>query len=173
MTLFLTILGLVIGLISLITVIELFPRLSVSPEPPTEEGNIIPYFSVKNDGYLQLTDVEVACFVWNAHGKGMPNFHNIMSAKSSGAGPEKKLPPTQTLTSRCGINFILPPQAVDEIDLGIILYFRPWPLTLFRSRRVFRFKAQPTANGLNWYKQASGDLEKALDEFLVHFPFPN
>ncbi len=164
MTQFWTFLGIVLTLIGLIALVELRPRLSVTQEPPLEKGNIIPSFAVKNDGYLQLTDVSVLAFIRNAEGPGIPTFHDATSARAFGMGPEKVLEPTQTITSRTGINFGVPASAVKEIDLGIIVYYRPWPLTFIESHQIFRFVGHPTGDVLTWYKQVPADMEAAWEE---------
>src|SRR5260370_41046274 len=61
----LAMLSLLLTIIGLITLIELFPRLSASATPPLDLGNQLASsrFTVTNDGYLQVTDVMSACFL--------------------------------------------------------------------------------------------------------------
>lgn len=118
----------------------------------------MPSFEIKNDGYLQLTDVSAMYVVRNAQGPGIGTIRNV-SAYVEGNGPEKVLSPTQTITSKPGINFSVPVSAVKEIDVGVIIYFRPWPLTFLKSHKIYRFVGHPTGATLTWYKQPPGDLD--------------
>jgi len=64
--LFLTTAGLVLTAVGLIALIELFPRLSASANSPTNPDDPLSSskFSVANDGYVRVTDVMSACFLW-------------------------------------------------------------------------------------------------------------
>jgi hypothetical protein len=64
--LFLTILSILLTTIGLVALIELFPRLSATATPPLDQGNQLASskFTVSNDGYLQVTEVMSACFLW-------------------------------------------------------------------------------------------------------------
>lgn len=164
MTLFLTILGLVLTAVSLITLIELFPRLSVSPEPPFESQNVVPAFSIKNDGYFSVSSVEPACFISKMRSK-IINMDRSWSARNANMGTTKSLPSTQSVTVSCGMNLGLPARAIDEMDLAVVVYFRPWPFNFIRKRRIFRFVAHQGRDGLIFHRQMFTDeIEREIDD---------
>src|SRR5580704_3622287 len=93
-------LGIVLTAIGLIALIELFPRLSSSATPPLDLGNQLASsrFTVTNDGYLQVTDVMSACFLWNVVEGG---FHAHGSMARVAVPPENRLRPTESYTVPC------------------------------------------------------------------------
>jgi hypothetical protein len=56
-----------------------------------------------------------------------------------------------------------------HIDLALVVYYRPWPLTMFRSRKLFRFVGRPTPDlkGTIYDKQPAGDMEKDFDSLIA------
>jgi len=154
----LTIVSVTLGLIGLI---PLRPRLSISSEKPFRVGDQIASFSVLNDGYLRIADVSHSCFIWRII--GAVELDHIYSRNGD------RLPilsPSDTLTIPCGVGMGGWP--ISRIDLGIVIEYRPWPLTFLASRKVFRFVAIPGKAGqLNWYKQPPEELERALDNYLA------
>ena len=99
---------------------------------------------------------------------GNTTLENIFTSNSGGMGTLKELGPTEAMTISCGIVVIGPIEGTESIDMGVIINYKPWPLSFVKKRRVFRFVAIRAGNELNWYDQPSGDLEKALDKFLAH-----
>jgi hypothetical protein len=164
MTLLLTILGLVIGAISLITLIELFPRLSASYEPPFDITNAVPAFSIKNEGYFAVNSVEPACFIWKLKSQTGLSFERAWSQGNRDMGIVDSLSPTQTTTISCGIGWQMPATTIQEFDLAVIVYFRPWPLTFIRQKKVFRFVAHQGKDGLIFHKQPPEPLEKDIEK---------
>lgn len=166
MTLFLTILGLVIGAISLITVIELFPRLSASPTAPFDLGSQFASFQISNDGYLPVSDLKFGCFIWKA--KIMGTAFERVTTNSSLYPTLPKLNVGDSYTIDCRHLIYGPPQTIQSLDMAIFLHYRPWPwpFSLIRRTRVFRFTASPGANSMNWYKQPPQPLWDDLNEAL-------
>jgi hypothetical protein len=168
MSLFLTILGLIIGSISLITVIELFPRLSATPTAPFDHGSQFASFQVSNDGYLRVGDVEVGCFIWRAR-MFNADFQNVLT-NSTLLPKLDQLNVGDSYTIDCRNLVYGPPQTIQRLDLAIFVHYRPWPwpFSLIRRTRVFRFTASPGVNGMNWYKQPPEPLLDDLNQALKH-----
>jgi len=95
--------------------------------------------------------------------------------------PESKLIPTEGFTVPCTGHKVVdtaPPYIPFQLmkaDLAIVVYYRFWPFTFYRSRRLFRFVARPgRQNEIIWEKQPSGVIEPDFDKFIQsyggHFP---
>jgi hypothetical protein len=160
----LTIVSLLLAFLGLVTLVELSPRLSASAKNPFHPADQIASFAIRNDGYLKVTNVQPGCFIWNLTKSGKTVMRNVYSEQNGEMESADELSPAETLTVPCGIRVRAP---IESVDLGVVIYYRPWPFTIFNKRRVFRFVAKPGEDGtLNWYEQPSADLEEALDEFL-------
>jgi hypothetical protein len=151
--------------------IELFPRLSASANAPTDQGNQLgsSKFTVTNDGYLQVSDVMSACFLWRV---GEGGFHFTNSLARVVVPPESKLKPTEGYTVPCTGEHMFgtsPPFAlkIKNADLAIVAYYRPWPFTFLRNHRLFRFVANVSRDGeVTWEKQPAAALEKDFDNYI-------
>ncbi len=170
MSLILTILGLLIGAIGLVA---LYPRLSASPQAPFFEGDQVPSFAITNDGYFRLTDIRAVCYMKKLEGLGL-TINNALTEIGSPA--QNLLRPTETYTIPCATKRFIraPAAAISNIDLAIVVSYRPWPLPFSRIRKFFRFVAQNDGTRLNWYKQAPENIDKDFDEALRqgHISFP-
>ncbi len=162
---FWTVLGTVVGLISLIALIELSPRLSASQESPFLAGDQVPSVVVSNDGYLRVTDVNIVCFAMDMKIAGN-TFGFVMVG--NGSPPQKKLAPTESYTVSCapGRFIVAPTSAISQIEVGIVAYYRPWPFTFLQCRKFFRFVGQNDGTKLNWFKQPPNDTGKKFDDFV-------
>src|SRR6266481_7063549 len=103
--LFLAIVGLVLTAIGLVALIELFPRLSASANSPTNPDDPLSSskFTVSNDGYLKVTDVMSACYLWKVR---MAQGGRVNTFIDSGMAtivrpPENTLKPTEAFTIPC------------------------------------------------------------------------
>jgi hypothetical protein len=172
-----TIVGLLLTLIGLVTLIELFPRLSATGKSPTDPDNPLSSskFTVNNDGYLKLTDVMSACFIWRVDqgGKSMPVERITNTLAIVVRPPENVLMPTEGFTVPCTANPVVsapPPYiqpAINLADLAIVVYYRAWPFTFYRGHRLFRFVANIGRHGeISWDKQPADALGAAYDKFL-------
>ncbi len=165
-------LGLLLTVIGLITLIELFPRLSASATSPLDLGNQLASsrFAVTNDGYFQVTDVMSACFLWKVtEGR----LHVSSSMAQVVIPPENRLRPTESLTVPCVSENMFatnPPDILNlkNADLAIAIYYRVWPFTFYRTHRLFRFVARIGRNGeVIWDKQPSTEvLEQDYNQFI-------
>lgn len=174
--LFLTILGLVLTTIGLVALIELFPRLSATASSPTDSNDPLTSskFAISNDGYLRVTDVASACFLWRVQmtsgGSSKPNVQFTDGLAEVVKPPENKLSPTEALTVPCtgqqvvGASAPYVQPALTHADLAIVVYYRDWPFTFYRDRRFFRFVANIGKHGeVTWEKQPSSILEPDFD----------
>jgi hypothetical protein len=159
-SLILTIIGVALGLLSLVTWVELFPRLSATPTAPFEVGNQFASFQVSNEGYLRITDLRFACFLWSAKIRAI-EFKGVFS--NIGEVPQLGVGDAATIDCKAIVNE--PPQVITELDMAIVASYRPWPwpFSILRRRKVFRFTAKPGNGQMNWYKQPPDDLMAALD----------
>lgn len=175
--LFLTILGLVLTAIGLVALIELFPRLSATASSPTDLNDPLTSskFAISNDGYLRVTEVTSACFLWRVEmasaGRSSPNIHFTDGLAEVAKPPESRLNPTEAFTVPCTGSQILGSSApyaqpiLARADLAIVVYYRPWPFTFYRDRRMFRFVSHAGKQGeITWEKQPSGALEPDFDK---------
>lgn len=150
--------------------IELFPRLSGTANPPLDQNNQLgsSNFTITNDGWFPVTDVMSACFLWKVV-EGPAHFNGSMARVVM--PPESTLAPTEGYTVPCTPeNMIVTPGrplTIQQADLAIAVYFRPWPLTFLRRHRLFRFVARIGKQGeVVWEKQPAADLEQDYNEFI-------
>lgn len=162
--LFLTVLGLVLTLIGLIALVELFPRLSASPPSFTNPENVTAArFTVTNDGYLKLTDVSAACFIWEQRARsGESGWWNLSLVSSPNL--RGTLRPTEGFTVPCLNSPAVIPPAVFA-DLAVIVYYRPWPFTFLKTRRFYRFVSQLNNGNVTWEKQPPTLLEADFEKW--------
>jgi hypothetical protein len=164
----LEVLGILIGIIGLITLIELFPLLSASQQSPFLARDQVPSVSITNDGYFWVTDVKIACFGMNVKiGGATVGF--VMSGE--GSPPQAILKPTESYTVSCsdgGILISAPTNSISQMDVGAVVYYRPWPFTFLRCRRFYRFEGRNDGVKLNWFKEPPNDTDKKFDEFVKH-----
>jgi hypothetical protein len=161
-----------LALTGILSLIPVLPRLSPAATPPLDLGNQLASsrFTVTNDGYLQVTDVVSACFLWKVVEGG---FHATASLARVVAPPENRLRPTESYTVPCTSEnmigtsppFMLP---LKQADLAIVVYYRPWPFTIIRKHRLFRFVARISSNGdVVWDKQPTPEeMEADYDAFI-------
>lgn len=156
--------------LSLIALIELFPRLSATASSPTDPDDQLgsSRFTISNDGYLKVTEVTSECFLWKVR-VGSAYF----STSTSGAlvPPKDTLNPADSLTVPCTRRRLVgaPPPFLQPrliyADLAIVIRYRVWPFTFYRRRKLFRFVARVGQNNsLIWDKQpVNDDIEQDYD----------
>lgn len=167
MTQFWTILGIMLTAIGLIALIQLSPRLSVSQESPFRANDLMPSVKVTNEGYLRLTDVKVICFIkdllWG-HG----NSFNFLLA-GNGSPTQKILDPTVSYT----VPFLrqgamnISPSVVSHIEVGVVVFYRPWPFTFFQSKKFVKFVGQNDGRTIQWFSQPPNGIEKEFNEGIA------
>jgi hypothetical protein len=171
-TLLLTVLGLVLTMLGLIALVELFPRPSVSASSPTDRNLwLTSRFTVTNDGYLQLNDVQAVCFIWKATTRRNRLFNNASKVIYS---PNEIFPTGQSFTVPCeddNVHIITGPYT--SADLAIVVSYRPWPFTFTHRRKFFRFVARLGDGNVIWDKQPSLPLEHDFDELMKLNSNPN
>jgi len=175
--LFLTVLGLVLTAVGLVILIQLFPRLSATASLPTDRNDPLgsSRFTILNDGYLQVTDVKSACFLWKltfVEGPRTAEFTNKLAAIT--VPPEGALNSTEGYTVPCipyrliGLPASFRQPVLGRADLAIVVYYRAWPFTFYRDRRLFRFLSRIQNDGtVIWEKQPAAVLEPDYDRFIA------
>ncbi len=158
--------------IAILGLIVWWPRLSSSASPPLDLSNQLASsrFTVTNDGYLPVTDVMSACFLWELVEGGL----NATSSMARVVMPaENTLRPTEGYTVPCTSENMIatgPPFKLDlkSADLAIVVYYRTWPFTFYRPHRLFRFVARVGRAGeVAWDKQPTTEpLEQDYDKFI-------
>lgn len=162
-----TIVGIVLTLIGLITLIELYPRLSAASQPPYDSRDLVPTFAVTNDGYLPLSDVLFACYIWKT---SFNTKHLALDDVSiSPVGKVSSFKPTDPITLPCKLKMTIPTKLVQSMDIGIIAQFRIWP-TPFRSIKVFRFIGTNDGEKIIWRKQPPNEMLPAIKHMMERSP---
>jgi hypothetical protein len=171
------IVGSILSLIGLTGLVIFLPRLSATqaaPDPASASHDELSssQFVVNNDGQFRLTDVVSACYVGQvdettANEPG-PAVHLADWVSIIVRPANSRLLAGESFTVPCtSTRFFGMPVAVKNADLGIVVYYRPWPLTLLRLHRLFRFVARRGDQGqLIWDKQPSEPLETDFDKWL-------
>jgi hypothetical protein len=110
------------------------------------------------------------CFLWNVRfgdeEKRANQFKSLMSRIV--VPPESILQTSEGITIQCSPdNFLSVPASFRyfKADVAIAVYYRPWPLGIWRSHRLFRFVAHfdPAGNVVAWDRQPAVDLEKEFN----------
>jgi hypothetical protein len=156
----LEVLGIFLTALGLISLIGLRPRSSASAtSPQTPNRPLTSRFTITNDGYLKLTHVSALCYVWKSKSVyGGSADQNVFNIKP----PSGILEPSESFTVPCQNAPVLSPEA--QVDLAIIMSYRPWPFTFLHMQRFFRFVSRKTLDGtFVWDKQPSDpSLEKSF-----------
>lgn len=115
-----------------------------------------------NDGYFDLDDAHATCFLW----KGYSVTGTVSSTTLGEVSPgDSVLAPAQGLTVPCTPRNPFPNMPFVSMDLAIVVSYRPrpWPFTLFRQRKFFRFLTRPNNGTVVWDEQAPGLIERDFD----------
>lgn len=158
-------LSMVLTTAGLVGLVALLPRLSAAQQSPFISGDQIPSVTVTNDGVVRVTDVKILCFIEDMK-VGGSDFHLFVGGL--GAPSQNVLGPGEPYTVSCskGVLLSAPTSTISSIDLCVVAYYRPWPFTLRRSRKFFRFVGRNDGSTLNWFKQPPGDAEEVFDKHL-------
>lgn len=174
---FLAVAGFVLTALGLATLIQLFPRLSATASSPTDGNDQLgsSRFTVSNDGYLQVTDVMSACFLWKltfVEGPRTADFSDNLSAVA--VPPGSALNATEGYTVPCiphrliGLPAPFHQPVLARADLAIVVYYRAWPFTFHRDHRLFRFLSRIQNDGtVIWEKQPAAVLEPDYDRYIA------
>jgi len=158
----------IVAILSLLSLVVFLPRLSASATPPLDPNNQLASsrFTITNDGYLKVTEVIAACFIWRV--KEARDNQITSSLAQVVHPPEGQLQPTEGYTVPCAPEGTVQPIPLRSADLALVAYYRPWPCVFLRQHKLFRFVAHIAANGsVTWDKQpTSPEIEAAFDEFM-------
>jgi hypothetical protein len=166
-------LGLFLTALGLISLIGLWPRPTPSASLPTNQNDQLSSsgFTITNDGYARLTDVKAVCFLWRVQLNQIAHIDNDLSriVSPSEGTLQTSEGITVPCTARSPIGFASGPPRLTKADLAIAVYYRPWPITILRCHRLFRFVARIGSNGdvVAWDKQPSAILEQDFDKAMA------
>lgn len=124
---------------------------------PRNESLAAP-FTISNNGYLKVMDVEMGCFLWRVATEEMVVEDRMTKMDMP---PGNNLAPGEGYTVRClGRFYVEPTPRFTHIDIAVVVYYRPWPFTMFRSHKLFRFVGRPgpNFNSTIWDRQPSDEL---------------
>lgn len=117
-------------------------------------------FIISNDGYINLVDIDTACYMREMQVSGS-TFRNSFY---SGYNPrELELKPDESFTVGCGaVMQNVPLQEIKQIDLGVVMSYRPWlwPFSYIKRVKVFRFIGRPGSSTIKWFKQPSSIIDE-------------
>jgi len=168
-----------IGLLGLLSLIQLRPHLSANAAPPTDKVDVLgsSKFTITNDGYLKVTDVSAVCYFWHVrYGRGSPPTADINDwVYQIIVPPEERLSRLDSFTIPCTREgqpaaVTSPPfnMNVTKADIAIIVYYRAWPLIFVRPHSIARFVAHFDDSGnVTWEKQNPAALEPDFDKWLA------
>ena len=151
-------------MLSLISGISWFiPKITVSPANSLDNSNpFLTPFTISNDGYLSIYDVQFMCAVKEIKGinmktkiplviSGAENFKSKMHSKFHVAeviAPNEKYTQVMPLP-----NFFLHYQ-IKHADIAILVSFRPIKWFPLKKEKNYRFITAQNINGhLQWYPQ--------------------
>jgi hypothetical protein len=166
-----------LALISLIALKQLSPRLSGAQAPSDPKVSIqdelsSSQFTITNDGVFAVTDVVAACYVRGVDETEGPQPGPAIHLRdwvSVIVRPlNNNLNPTESFTVPCtSKRFFGMPVSVTNGDIAIVVYYCPWPFTVLRLHRLFRFTARRGDQGqLIWDKQPSAPVEDEFDKWV-------
>jgi len=155
-----------------VALIELFPRLTPaatlsekSPSDALESSR----FTITNSGYFKVTDVSASCFLWNVR---LGRISIASSLAQTVSPPEKTLEPNDSMTVPCVTKQTSGPWStpLSQADIGIVAYYTPWPFTIWRRHRLFRFVARFDNSGdvIGWDPQPSSEMEPDFEKFTEY-----
>jgi hypothetical protein len=84
----------------------------------------------------------------------------MSSMTQTSSPPEQKLGPADGYTVPCDMTPFVDHSRLSENDIALVVYYRPWPFTLFQSYKLFRFAGHPSSdlNYTIYEQQPSSDL---------------
>jgi hypothetical protein len=153
----------------------LFPRMSVSPGSELRNGDLLSTaFNVKNDGFFSYYNVEGECSLGKIvyQTKGRPPENTLTLQSYPGDDPRfathdeefkaEELAEDGSLDVTCPIEPLPDDEILTEANIGIVVVFRPYYLSWWRSERKYEFSTVRDANtgevhwisrGAKWVKR--------------------
>lgn len=165
--------SIVIGIISLPSLNQEFPRPTATAQLPTNQDEPISSsrFTITNSGLMKLADVKATCFLWKVFYSA--NGPLMSSELITGVSPKENiLEAAEPLTVPCEnkelMEFGRRRVPMTHADLAIVVYYRPWPIPFLRCHRLFRFVARFGDKGqiLAWDAQPAKPLEQDFDKAI-------
>jgi len=156
-----TVLGLILGVVGAMGIIELRPQVTVLPQEPIEKSQpfSVP-FRIENSGYLSFYVDNVFCYASKikvgsvnverstVHWRDWNNFE-------LGRGESKTIVP----------NLVYAPNFPSTADIAIVMDVRPFYRFPWSFRRYFRFTGAYVDNW-QWLAQPVGPIKNGADEAI-------
>ncbi len=161
----LMILGSVLTALLILALIGLAPRLSASQEFTYRAQDPVPLIVIANEGYVPLYDAKVVCFITDTiYGTN----NSIEFAIVGNGSPTKKiLKPNHHYKapfSRGSVLVNMASSNISHTEIGVAIYYRPWPFTFLNRRKVFRFVGHNDGKILQWSRQSPSQMEMKFDK---------
>ena len=153
-----TVLGLIIGVVGAVGVIELRPQLGVSPQEPIEK--LKPFstpFGITNTGYLSFFVEHVYCYVHQLSAEHRNLSPNVLHFND---WDDVNLDRGDGGTIICDFFPVAPPKVV--ADIVIIIDYKPFRQFPVSFRKYFRFKGAYVDNW-QWIREPSTGIEAQID----------
>jgi len=147
--------------------VAFLPRISVAVQSPTNPDD--PFsspFTLRNDGFLPLYDIESACAIRSAvatpisHPNAIQQIQGDSNYGTLFQDPHfatSTLEPDQTIDVPCAYTWFAG-QKVKSADMAIVVFFKPSRLPWPRRKKIFPFllATDPETNQLRWLSTGSG-----------------
>jgi len=164
-----TVLGLLLGLVGALGVVELRPQISVSPREPIEKSQpfSVP-FAIENQGYFSFWLEHAFCYYHKVE-VGPLTVNN-----GSEHAPDWGRQSIERATAKTVIcNLAHYPAVPKSADIGVVLDYKPFQSFPFTFRRYFRFVGAYIDNW-QWLKQPpnsiEADADKAIEDHMEKIP---
>jgi hypothetical protein len=171
-----TILGIAIGIVGALGVIELRPQLSVAPLEAIEKTQpfSIP-FRIDNSGYLSLYVDHVFCYLHKVRASDPRLIVSIDKGTFHDPTWNRfELDRAESKTIICNLANQIKPLAIpSDADITIVIDYRPFKQFPHSFRRYFRFTVGYVDNW-QWLAQPSGpiqtDADRQIEDHMRQIP---
>ncbi len=162
-----TILGLILGALGLLGLVELRPQMTVSPQEPLNKSQpfSVP-FRISNTGYFSFHVFLVVCYIHEVEFPGTTGpitFSGSTVHQGGWEGGTLERGDSQTVI--CNLANAIPKKADIAIVIDYAALFIP---DVLKSRRYFRFVGA-FGDNWQWLPQPSGDIQAQADESVDDF----
>ena len=158
------ILGIILGIVGVVGLIELRPQIGVYPQEPTEKSQpfSVP-FRIENSGYFSWWLEHAFCYYGEVKVGGL-SVHG--STSHSRGWNRHTLDRSESETIAC--NLAKSPVMPSSADIAVVIDYRPWKAFPWTFRRYFRFKGAYIDNW-QWLGQPSEEIQKDADAAIEDY----
>jgi hypothetical protein len=161
------ILGLVLGLVGALGVVQLRPQMSVSPQEETEKGQ--PFsapFRFENTGHFSFNVTDVYCYI-----KGVKAANYRMTGPSGDLIHRGEWTNINLESGDGGTIPCIGPRApeIQMADITIVIDYKPFRFFPFSFRKYFCFTGFKGLHVDNWQwtRSPSGKIEAEVDAEII------